>query len=232
MSLWARARAEFIAPLLRRHGDRLVPALLARRSARLEWMRRLAQWWREHGGRAELASTREGLWAAVMPRHWQGDYLEFGVSTGESLSWWSTHTAPQVRLFGFDTFTGLPEEWGGQAAGTYSAHGRLPEIDDQRVRYVVGRFDETVDPFLAATTLRHPLVVHLDADLYRSTFDVLTALSPTLRTGDVVIFDELLDVGTADHEFRALVEATAQTGLRLDVVGAVRRGRQAAFRVH
>ena len=38
-------------------------------------------------------------------------FLEFGVFQGESLRWWSEHLEnPATRLYGFDSFEGLPED--------------------------------------------------------------------------------------------------------------------------
>ncbi|MBK7883687.1 MAG: hypothetical protein IPJ81_07690 [Chitinophagaceae bacterium] len=40
-------------------------------------------------------------------------YLEFGVAHGSSFLWWlKHHSNPASDFNGFDTFTGLPEDWG------------------------------------------------------------------------------------------------------------------------
>lgn len=61
------------------------------------------------------------------------DYLEFGVSKGYSFSWWLKRiSSSDARFFGFDTFTGLPEDWGSFKAGDMSNDDQVPQIDDDR----------------------------------------------------------------------------------------------------
>ena len=41
------------------------------------------------------------------------DYLEFGVASGKSFQWWLKRlTNDKNKFYGFDTFEGLPENWG------------------------------------------------------------------------------------------------------------------------
>src|SRR5581483_8062137 len=75
-------------------------------------------------------------------------YLEFGVFEGRSMRWWSQHLAQQdATLVGFDSFEGLPEDWRpGLGTGHFST-GRIPQIDDARVSFQVGWFDDTLPKF-------------------------------------------------------------------------------------
>jgi hypothetical protein len=136
------------------------------------------------------------------------DYLEFGVSVGTSLSFWAANCRHQdARFYGFDTFQGIPEDWGNVAKGAYSARGVPPDIQDQRVSFVIGLFSDTLPEWLEHASLGRRKVIHLDADLYSSTLFVLCHLLPLLRRDDILIFDEFFSVTKADHEYRAFADA-------------------------
>ena len=140
--------------------------------------------------------------AATLPPGTSLDYLEFGVWQGQSLRTWSSMVSdPEARFFGFDTFTGLPEDWvQGYPRGTFDEHGRLPIFDDPRVSLATGLFQDTLPTFLTGFRARGPVVVHLDADLYSSTLYCLARMDPFMVPGSIAIFDEF---GQPLHEFRA-----------------------------
>jgi hypothetical protein len=129
-------------------------------------------------------------------------YLEFGVYRGRSLAWWAKHLAcPGARLVGFDSFDGLPEDWAADAPkGTFKVAGP-PDIADERVSFVPGWFDQTLPGWQLPE--HDQLIVNIDCDLYSSTSTVLTWLTPHLRLGSLVYFDDLLD---RDHQLRAIRE--------------------------
>jgi len=108
--------------------------------------------------------------------------LEFGVHRGESIVWFSRKFSnPSSLFFGFDTFTGLPENWevGNLPLGTFTCKGQEPVVDDSRVSFVKGLFSdtlpETIDAIKVAAEGR-TILVHFDADLFSSTLFVLTFL--------------------------------------------------------
>lgn len=132
-------------------------------------------------------------------------YLEFGVYAGESMKYWlAINDNPDSRFYGFDTFTGLPEDWSRHMKkGTFNLNGTIPEFDDNRAEVVKGMFQETLGPFLQNFRRNDKLVLHLDADLYSSTLFVLAQLDHLIKVGDIIIFDEF---GDLNGEFKAYLD--------------------------
>lgn len=218
-------------------------APLADPAIRAAYLAHLGAWIAEHNGEgfdadaAEPAfrhGKREILWSHVAEAERLDEpitYLEFGVAAGSSFRWWTVrNTHPASRFVGFDTFEGLPEDFGPVRAGTFA--GTVPEVDDARAHFEVGLFQETLGPYLAASGLAEReegrLVVHLDADLYSSTLFVLTRLAPLFRPGDILLFDEF---AVPAHEFKAFVEFVHAYDMRYTVLGQANRFYQLAARV-
>ena len=141
-----------------------------------------------------------------------GLILEFGVAKGASI----THiaaTCPQDRIYGFDSFHGLPEHWSGNRFSyrNFDQKGVLPKVP-ANVELVPGLFSDTLPSFLE----KHPETVgflHIDCDIYSSTKYILGALSERLLPGTVIVFDELFNYpGFRLHEYRAFREFVAEPG--------------------
>jgi O-methyltransferase len=133
------------------------------------------------------------------------DYIEFGVSHGESIRWWVDHNRhPETTFVGFDSFEGLPEKWQTWGKGSFSTGGKIPTVEDSRCKFVQGFFDSTVPAWVNGHEFSRRTVLHLDADLYTSTLLVLTQLLPKLKPGSILIFDEFAD---SLHEYRAYCDA-------------------------
>lgn len=133
------------------------------------------------------------------------DYLEFGVSGGQSfMDWLALNKNPGSRFYGFDSFEGLPEFWHTDAPeGAYTTKGFIPETDDERAEFVVGLFQQSVEKFSMNFTPRNRLVLHMDADLYSSTLYCLMNMNRHINEGTIILFDEFNARGYTD-EFAAL----------------------------
>jgi hypothetical protein len=145
-------------------------------------------------------------------------YLEFGVAAGDSMRYWSAALRhPDAALHGFDSFEGLPEDGAHWRKGQFDRGGRIPEINDPRVRFHKGWFNETLTRFIVPQS--ETLVLNMDADLYSSTAFVLNYLAGHIRPGTLIYFDEM---NQPDHELRAFDEFIRTTRARFRVVAADR----------
>ena len=157
------------------------------------------------------------------------DYLEFGVASGIAFKWWvEKNENPGSRFFGFDVFTGLPEDFGVMKKQHYDTAGQTPNIQDDRVTFIKGLFQDSLPGFLNDYKPQQKKVVHMDADLYSSTLFVLTKLIPFLEKDDIIIFDEF---GVPTHEFRAFSDIVSSYNLRYEFLGAVNNYLQIAIKI-
>lgn len=150
------------------------------------------------------------------------DYLEFGVFKGETIKYWaSLNKNVNSRFFGFDTFEGLPENWTdfrfNRNMSSFDMKGKLPEIDDKRVAFNKGLFQETLPAFLKQyDNNSKQVIIHNDSDLYSSTLFVLAHSDHLLKPGTIIIFDEIWSIL---HEFRALEDYCSSFMKSYDVIG-------------
>lgn len=115
---------------------------------------------------------------------------------------------PRKRIYACDSFRGLAEDYERLKAGTFAT--AVPRL--LGIRIVNGFFADTLTPALAAE-VGQVSFAHLDADLYSSTVTALNWLTPLLRPGSVLLFDEF--VGEDPAEARALLEWREQSGIKL-----------------
>lgn len=155
------------------------------------------------------------------------DYLEFGVSTGGSFRWWINRIDDtNARFYGFDTFTGLPEPWGPFNKGDMGNDNAPPVIDDNRHEFFQGLFQQTLLPFLSKFENSKRKVIHMDADIYSATLYVLTLITPILKSGDIIFFDEF---NVPQHEFKAFKEWSKSFYIDYEVLGGVNNFYQTAI---
>ena len=156
------------------------------------------------------------------------NYMEFGVAQGYSFKWYlKQNTNPESRFYGFDTFTGLPEDWGPFKKGTFDNQNKCPEIDDPRGKFYQGLFQQTVPGFLKELNNNRNIVL-MDADLYSSTLYVITTIAPFLKKGDIIFFDEF---AVPTHEFKAFHDFVQSYYFNLELIGAANNYYFTAFKV-
>ncbi|MES2431713.1 MAG: class I SAM-dependent methyltransferase [Bacteroidota bacterium] len=157
-------------------------------------------------------------------------YLEFGVASGTSFLWWlDTNKNPQSTFHGFDTFTGLPEDWGAYKKGYFGGNAIPDTKNDTRAKFYQGLFQQTLPGFVKTFSSDNQLVLMMDADLYSSTLFTLTSMAPFLKKGDLIIFDEF---SVPTHEFLAFKNFTESYYLNLKPIGAANNYYFTAFEVN
>jgi len=146
------------------------------------------------------------------------DYMEFGVASGISFKWWLQHNQnASSRFFGFDTFEGLPEAFGPFAKGSMAATIESLGIQDQRVSFYKGLFQDTLIPFLEQYKNGPKKVIHMDADIFSATLFAFSQLYRVLNDGDIILFDEF---AVPTHEFMAFKIFTESFYINYEVIGA------------
>lgn len=157
------------------------------------------------------------------------NYLEFGVAGGNSFSWWHVNnTHPDSTFYGFDTFTGLPEDWGIFKKGHFSTNGNVPNLDDERCTFIKGLFQNTLHNFINRTSFKKRNVIHIDSDLYTSCLFVLATLASKIKPDDILIFD---DFKMEHSEFSAMINFMDSFHFAYEVIGAANNYSHVAIRI-
>lgn len=164
----------------------------------------------------------------------EGAILEFGVAAGESIRAFGA-MLPDREIWGFDSFEGLPEAWHEHGAGSYTQHGKLPEVPSN-VHLVKGWFEDTLEGFIeqnAAYLANGVAFLHMDADIYSATAYVLKKIKPYLKVGTIISFDEYWNTVTWEHdEHKAWMEFLADNpSVKFSYVGYVPTDTQLAVRI-
>jgi len=139
------------------------------------------------------------LYKACARMRTPGLSLEFGVWKGGSLNYLADLVHPD-KIYGFDSFEGLPEEWDTGREFHQKGHfaTKLPEVRPN-AELVPGWFSKTLPEFLE----KHPgdiALLHIDSDIYSSAKFILESLDHRIVPGTLIIFDELCDF-TEDGAF-------------------------------
>jgi hypothetical protein len=132
-----------------------------------------------------------------------GDYYEFGVSRGSSMLLMYEALVDagldDVRLFGFDSFEGLPPD----DEGFWKKGDFLAEIDDvlkrfsdnhidlDRVNLIKGFYsDSLTNELVDEHKMEKASVIMIDCDMYSSTIEALEFCEPLIKDDVIMIFDD------------------------------------------
>lgn len=118
--------------------------------------------------------------------------LEFGVSVGTSTSFLRSTFPGEYKIYGFDSFYGLPEDWidNGQKvadAGSFNNNGRVPNISG--VNFVSGWFADTV-PIFAKEHTEPVALIHIDCDIYSAAKTALVGINHLIVNDTILSFDD------------------------------------------
>lgn len=156
-----------------------------------------------------------------------GLFLEFGVATGATINLIGP-LAP-ARVYGFDSFEGLPEAWGDYMPK--GAFAQSPPKVHSNVELIIGYFNETLPKFLSS----HPgkvAFLHVDCDLYSSTKTVLCEIGDRIVPGSIIVLDEYFNYpGWEDGEHKALSEFLIERRLLCTYIGYT-DSQQVAVKIH
>lgn len=140
-------------------------------------------------------------------------FYEFGVWRGTAFKYVNPHYS---RGYGFDTFTGIPENWHDEVKGTYSSDNVIPSIEN--AEFVQGEFEKTLPVFFKN---ERPLagLINFDADLYSSTICALNNSSDVIDEETILVFDEyLINDHWEEDEHKALHEYCVENNLEINVI--------------
>jgi Methyltransferase domain len=189
-----------------------------------------------HVQHSDLAGARKGRdrfdvlsIAAEQTRSLAGMAMEFGVFQGITLRHIARAIAPERRVTGFDTFEGLPDDWGDLLAkGTFAT--AMPSFEGlSNVALEVGRIEDTLPKYLSE---HRPTIslVHSDCPYYEINVFILEHVLPSMPAGSVVVFDEYYGYPSYEqHEFRAWSEIRQRMNLK--TIPIAYSSRSAAFRI-
>ncbi len=132
-------------------------------------------------------------------------FIEFGVYKGNSINFFSKYVN---KIYGFDSFEGLREDWAGNhkfQKSFFDLGGNIPKLESNVIP-IKGWVQDTLDDFL---TKEKPdiLFLHMDLDTYESSKYVLERVKPYLSGKCYILFDNIYNhTGWKNGEYKALTE--------------------------
>lgn len=139
-----------------------------------------------------------------------GLFLEFGVYKGHSLKVIAKNT--KNKVYGFDSFKGLPEAWQGDF-GEGSLACEMPKNLPENTELVVGYFEETLEKFLQEHE-GEITFIHVDCDIYSATKYLLEKCHDRMADQCIICFDDYMNYpGFEEHEYKAFNEYVVENNV-------------------
>lgn len=185
--------------------------------------KKVVRWLREDKYRAlvsvdELQPQFEKAWTflhQLQGAEALGDYLEFGVSHGTSMNCMyqtlKNQRLHKVRLFGFDSFEGMPEEAETQDEGTWRAGQFCSSLENtskfltkngvdwQKTLLTKGWFADTLtEKFKEKHQLKKASVIMIDCDIYSASLEALQFSASLIKDVSIIVFDDWNSSNLAD----------------------------------
>ena len=144
----------------------------------------------------------------------EGLCLEFGVASGASTC--MLHRLIQRDIHGFDSFQGMPEDWG-TALKRGDFAGIVPRTEPG-IHLITGWIEHTLPPFLEQHS--GPIAfANIDVDIYSTTKFILEKIEPRLVKGSILMVDDLTDFSACfNHQCKAWFEFISETQKLWEVV--------------
>ena len=166
-------------------------------------------------GEGKFFWTRESLWKEMdvqMKSCSNWVTFEFGVAWGYTTNYWCSKLGTNITTWhGFDRFTGLPRSWRDLNSGAFDAKGQVPTISDGRIVWHVGDVEEELPKVELG---KQPKLIFFDLDLYEPTHFAWNWLSPEMKEGDLIYFDEAFDL-----DERQVIKQNVLKEFDVEVVG-------------
>lgn len=162
----------------------------------------------------------------------EGEYLEFGVYKGRSFQAAykeaNKRGLDDMKFFAFDSFKGLPPVNGTDAEHNYFREGQFAcseetflenlkkkDVDLTRVETIPGFYEESLtEDRRKELNIDQVAVAWIDCDIYESTVPVLDFLTPIIKTGTFLAFDDWFSFAGDPHagQIRAVREWVKKNG--------------------
>jgi len=164
-------------------------------------------------GKMQKFQNNDQLYSSLKNKIGSGVILEFGVYRGRSINYFAK-LFPRNQIYGFDSFTGLPEDWVILPEGAFNLGGKTPNVESN-VKLITGMIDDTLPNFKIDKQIE---LIHIDTDLYSSAKTILELLKDQI-SNTYLLFDEFWNYPNwKDGEYRAFMEFIQKTGKNFQYV--------------